>query len=74
MDCAAVDIKHVVLDEQERLKDIKTSSLNDCLTVEANVDQTGRSFIQDVVYSMLDEGVVAVVPVDTDHDPTDSES
>lgn len=74
VDCAAVDIKHVVLDEEERLKDIKKSSLNDCLTVEANVDQTGRSFIQDVVYSMLDEGVVAVVPVDTDNNPTDSDS
>lgn len=74
VDCAAVDIKHVVLDEDGRLKGVKNSCLNDCLTVEANVDQTGRSFIQDVVYSMLDEGVVAVVPVDTEGDPINSDS
>ena len=74
VDCAAVDIKHVILDEDGRLKCVKDSCLNDCLTVEANVDQTGRSFIQDVVYSMLDEGVVAVVPVDTEGDPINSDS
>lgn len=74
VDCAAVDIKHVILDEDDRLKGVKDSCLNDCLTVEANVDQTGRSFIQDVVYSMLDEGVVAVVPVDTEGDPINSDS
>jgi hypothetical protein len=74
VDCAAVDIKHVILDEDGRLKGVKNSYLNDCLTVEANVDQTGRSFIQDVVYSMLDEGVVAVVPVDTEGDPINSDS
>lgn len=74
VDCAAVDIKHVILDEDGRLKGVKNSCLNDCLTVEANVDQTGRSFIQDVVYSMLDEGVVAVVPVDTEGDPINSDS
>lgn len=74
VDCAAVDIKHVILDENDRLKGVKDSCLNDCLTVEANVDQTGRSFIQDVVYSMLDEGVVAVVPVDTEGDPINSDS
>lgn len=74
VDCAAVDIKHVILDEDDRLKGVKKSCLNDCLTVEANVDQTGRSFIQDVVYSMLDEGVVAVVPVDTEGDPINSDS
>lgn len=74
VDCAAVDIKHVILDEDDRLKGVKDSCLNECLTVEANVDQTGRSFIQDVVYSMLDEGVVAVVPVDTEGDPINSDS
>lgn len=74
VDCAAVDIKHVILDEDGRLKGVKNSCLNDCLTVEANVDQTGRSFIQDVVYSMLDEGVIAVAPVDTEGDPINSDS
>lgn len=74
VDCASVDVEHVVLDDEGRLKDVKKSLLNDCLTLEANIDQTGRSFVQDVVYSMLDEGVVAVVPVDTTYDPTASDS
>ena len=74
VDSAAVDIKHVVLDEEERLKEIKKSSLNDCLTLEANVDQTGRAFIRDAVYSMLDEGVVALVPIDTEGDPISGDS
>ena len=58
VDAAAVDIKHVLFDEEERLKKVINSSLNDCLTLEANVDQTGRSFIQDAVYSMLDEALL----------------
>lgn len=74
VDSAAVDIKHVVLDEEDRLKEIKKSTLNDCLGVEANVDQTGRAFVQDAVYSMLDEGTVALVPIDTDGDPLQSDS
>lgn len=74
VDSAAVDIKHVVLDEEERLKEIKKSSLNDCLTLEANVDQTGRAFVRDAVYSMLDEGVVALVPIDTEGDPISGDS
>lgn len=73
-DSAAVDIKHVILDEEDRLKEVKKSSLNECLTLEANVDQSGRAFIQDVVYSMLDEGVVAIVPTDTEGDPIHSDS
>ena len=65
MDVAAIAIKHCRGDENGRyIEDIK-SGLNDCLTVEANIDQTGRSFIQDVVMSMFDEGAVAIVPVDT---------
>lgn len=65
LDVASIDIKHCKLDENGRyVKDMK-SGLNECLTVEANMDQTARAFIQDVVISMLDEGVVAVVPVDT---------
>lgn len=74
VDSAAVDIKHVVFDEEDRLKEIKKSTLNDCLGVEANVDQTGRAFVQDAVYSMLDEGTVALVPIDTEGDPIQSDS
>lgn len=74
VDSAAVDIKHVVLDEEERLKNVKKSALNDCLTIEANVDQSGRAFVRDAVYSMLDEGVVAIVPTDTDGDPIHGDS
>ncbi len=69
MDAAAMEIKHVRLDENGRyLEEIK-SGLNRCLTLEANQDQTGRAFIQDVVMSMLDEGCVAILPTDTDDDP-----
>ena len=69
LDVASIDIKHCKLDENGRyIKDMK-SGLNECLTVEANMDQTARAFIQDIVISMLDEGVVAVVPVDTTFNP-----
>ena len=74
MDCAAIDIKHVRLDENDRFKEEINSDLNNCLSIEANADQTGRAFIQDIVMSMLDEGCVAVVPIDTDIDPKDSTS
>ena len=74
MDVASIDIKHCRLDENGRyIKDIK-SDLNNCLTLEANIDQTGRAFMQDVVMSMFDEGVVAIVPVETTSDPTFSSS
>ena len=69
MDVAAIKIKHVKLDKDDRYIDTIDSGLNNCLSLEANIDQTGRAFIQDVVMSMLDEGVVAIVPVDTDLDP-----
>lgn len=69
MDVAAVDILHVRLDENNRYIETMDSTLNDCLTLEANIDQTGRSFIQDVVMSMFDEGSVAIVPVDTIGNP-----
>ena len=69
VDCASVAIEHVKLDENGRFREVVNSSLNERLTLEANIDQTGRAFIQDVVMSMLDEGAVAVVPVDTDDDP-----
>lgn len=74
MDVASIAIKHCRVDSNGRyIEDIK-SGLNECLTVEANIDQTGRSFIQDVVMSMFDEGAVAIVPVDTSFDPTVSTS
>lgn len=69
LDVANVDIKHCRLDEKDRYKETIKSPLNSCLTLEANIDQTGRAFMQDIVLSMLDEGCVAVVPIDTDRDP-----
>lgn len=69
LDVAAMDIIHCRLDKDGRFKEVIDSKLNSCLTLEANIDQTGRAFIQDVVMSMLDEGCVAIVPVDTDFDP-----
>ena len=70
MDVASISINHVRLDKNDRFSEIIKSGLNTCLTLDANVDQTGRAFIQDVVVSMLDEGCVAIVPVDTTVDPT----
>lgn len=70
MDVAAVDIRHVKIDENGRFEEIVNDSLNNALSVEANIDQTGRAFIQDVVISMFDEGNVAIVPVDTSDDPS----
>lgn len=72
MDVAAVDILHVKTDEDGRFIDTVNSGLNNCLTLEANIDQTGRAFRQDIVQSMLDEGCVAIVPVDTDDTPEES--
>lgn len=65
LDCAAVTIQHVRLDENGRFSETIDSGLNNCLNVEANKDQTGRAFVQDIVMSMFDEGCVAIVPVDT---------
>ena len=69
LDAAAVEIKHVRLDENGRYMETIDSGINRCLNEEANIDQTGRAFIQDVVMSMLDEGCVAIVPVDTTFNP-----
>lgn len=74
LDVASISIKHVRLDKDGRYIEDIDSGLQNCLTLEANKDQTGRAFIQDVVMSMLDEGCVAIVPVDTTIDPTKSES
>lgn len=70
LDVAAVDVNHCRVDENDRFVEIINSSLDNCLNLEANLDQTGRAFMQDVVMSMLDEGCVAIVPVDTSLDPT----
>ena len=69
LDVAAVKIKHCRVDKNDRYIEDISSGLNDCLNVEANIDQTGRSFIQDVVMSMFDEGAVAIVPVDRTYNP-----
>lgn len=74
LDVAAVAIRHVRLDENGRYLEDMNSDLNNCLSLEANVDQTARAFIQDVVISMLDEGCVAIVPIETDVDPDDNSS
>ena len=69
IDVAKLDIEHVKVDENGRYVDTIKSGLNYVLTTEANIDQTSRAFIQDVVMSMFDEGVVAIVPVDTTLNP-----
>jgi hypothetical protein len=69
LDSASINVQHVRLDENNRFLSVIESGLNGCLTVEANIDQTGRAFIQDAVMSMLDEGSVAIVPVDTTFNP-----
>lgn len=74
IDVAAVQIQHVRTDENNRYVETMASGLNNCLTLDANMDQTGRAFIQDIVMSMFDEGCVAVVPVDTTKDPNRTDS
>lgn len=74
MDVAAVDIKHVRLDENDRFLDEIDSGLNNVLNLDANLDQTGRAFIQDVVMSMFDEGVVALMPTETTITPNETGS
>lgn len=70
LDVAAISIKHCKLDENDRFLEVVNSHLNNCLTLEANLDQTSRAFMQDVVMSMFGEGSVAIIPVDTSGDPT----
>lgn len=74
LDVASIDIKHCKLDENGRFISVVNSALNNCLTLEANIDQTSRAFIQDIVMSMLDEGCVAIVPIETDVDPNSTDS
>ena len=74
MDASAINIRHVILDDEGRYKQNAEDGLHNCLTLEANKDQTGRAFIQDVVMSMMDEGCVAIIPIDTTDDPVDTDS
>ena len=69
IDCAAINIEHVRLDDNDRFVEVMNTGLNKCLTLEANIDQTGRAFIQDVVMSLMDEGCIAIVPVETTLNP-----
>ena len=69
IDVSAIDIRHVRLDGSGRYMEDMSSGLNSCLSIEANIDQTSRAFMQDVVMSLLDEGCVAIVPIDTTIDP-----
>ena len=69
LDVAAISMQHCILDDNGRFVEVVNSKLNNCLTLEANLDQTSRAFIQDLVMSMFDEGCVAIVPVDTTIDP-----
>lgn len=69
LDVASIDIQHVRLDDNNRFLEVIDSGLNNCLSLEANIDQTARAFKQDIVMSMFDEGSVAIVPVDTTFDP-----
>ena len=69
LDVAAININHCKLDDDGRFLEVIDSKLNSCLNLEANIDQTGRAFIQDIVVSMFDEGSVAIVPTDTTLDP-----
>lgn len=70
LDVASININHCRMDENGRFLESMDSTLNKCLNLEANIDQTGRAFMQDVVMSMLDEGCVAIVPVETNIDPS----
>lgn len=74
IDCAAIDIRHVRLDDKNRYLQDMDSGLNDCLTVEANLDQAGTSLRKDIVDTIFQEGSVAIVPVDTTIDPNNAGS
>lgn len=74
MDASSIELRHVKIDENNRFKDYIKSGLDNCLSLEANIDQTGRSFMQDMIVSLLDEGCVAVVPIDTTLNPNETGS
>lgn len=73
-DCSEIDIYHCRVDDEDRYVDQIKSGLNNCLTLEANIDQTALSFKKDLIVSLLDEGDVAVVPVDADININDTNS
>ena len=74
LDVSSMTIQHIRLDNDGRFVETIDSDLNSCLTLESNIDQTSRAFIQDIVMSMLDEGCVAIIPIDTDVDPNSTDS
>ena len=74
IDVSTIDINHCILDDKDRYKDVINDKLNQRLSLEANIDQTGRAFIRDVVITILDEGCAAIVPVDTTVDPNNTQS
>ena len=74
LDVSSMTIQHIRLDNNGRFVEAIDSDLNSCLTLESNIDKTSRAFIQDIVMSMLDEGCVAIVPIDTDVDPNSTDS
>lgn len=74
VDAAAMNLRHVRVNDDKRYDEDIDSDLNYCLSVSANIDQTGRALVQDIVMSLLDEGCVAVVPIDTDTDPFNTDS
>lgn len=74
IDCASIDIRHVRLDQNGRYLEDIDDDLNQCLTVSPNLDQIPRSFFQDLVLSMFDEGYIAIVPVEADFDPVSTGS
>lgn len=74
MDVAAIDIKHCKVDENERFNSVIKSTLNNCFTLEANLDQTSRALFQDLVLTMFDEGCAALVPIDTSDNPLSTNS
>lgn len=69
VDCSEINIRHVRLDKEGKFLDVIDSPLNECLSLNPNIDQTGRGLVRDIVESMFDEGCVAVVPIETDVDP-----
>ena len=74
LDVSAVEIKHVIADDNGRYKSVVNSNLNRCLTLEANIDQTSRAFIHDAALSLMAEGAIAIVPVDATEDPSKSDT
>lgn len=74
LDVAAIEIKHVRIDDNGKYIETISDELNNCFTVEANMDQTSRAFLQDVVLSLFDEGYIAILPVDTEVDPNKNDS